>query len=175
MTKVIKTEALVLKKRSLLGRDLIVTLFTEEFGKINALGKGMKKITSRRLPHTETANLIKAVIDRRGDYFYLQSTDLLSGFTKIKKNEKKVNYLYFFFFILERMLPENQKEPRIYQLTRKFLIELSEKPEYSVDDLTLSLNRLLEAFGYLNKEKSLEELRFAVEEIINEKLPSLLV
>ncbi|MBI4009495.1 recombination protein O N-terminal domain-containing protein, partial [Candidatus Roizmanbacteria bacterium] len=51
MKRTLKTEAIVLRKRSLPNQDKIVTLFTKELGKLNVFAKGIKKITSRRLPH----------------------------------------------------------------------------------------------------------------------------
>ncbi|MBI4226632.1 DNA repair protein RecO, partial [Candidatus Roizmanbacteria bacterium] len=62
MKRTIKTEAIVLRKRSLPNQDTIVTLFSKKIGKVNAFAKGIKKITSRRLPHVQTANLINAVL-----------------------------------------------------------------------------------------------------------------
>ena len=69
MKRTIKTEAVVLRKRSLPNQDAIVTLFTKELGKINTIAKGIKKITSRRLPHTQTANLINTVIYKKAERF----------------------------------------------------------------------------------------------------------
>ncbi len=174
MTRTFKTEAIILKKRNLLNKDVVITFFSQELGKISVFAKGIKKITSRRLPNTQTGNLINAVIYKKDDRFYLQETNLISAFSQIKNNSKKIDYLYQFFFILERLLPENQKEEAVYKLVKRFMIELS-KDGFDMKKLTAYFNDLLFDLGYLKEKKPLEEIRFLIEEIINEKIPSLII
>jgi len=174
MRKTIKTEAIVLMKRSLLGKDLIVTLFTKELGKARVLAKGVKKITSRRLPHIQTGNLIKAVINKRGEYLYLQQTDLISAFSNIKKDEKKIGFLYSLFFILDRVLPEEQKEVIAYNLTKKILIDIS-KNNITQVNMTAYINQLISIFGYSKKNMVFDEQKLFLEELIHEKLPNFVI
>lgn len=173
MKRTVKTEAIVLRKRSLLNQDKIVTLFTKELGKIKAFAKGIKKITSRRLPHVQTANLINVVLYRKDSRFYLQETSLISGFSQIKKDPHKVQLLYLFIFVVERLLPENQLETIVYKLLVNFLIELSETKSQDTSLLTKYLNKVFKLLGYSKEDKSYDELTKAIEEIINEKMPDL--
>lgn len=170
MSRSIKTEAIVLRKRNLLNKDLLVTLFSASEGKIKVVAKGVKKLTSRRAPHLETANLIEAMINRVGDRLYLEETRLISGFSELKKDRRKISLLYQFLFVLERLLPENQKEDIIYNLTKSFLIKLSHKTS-KYDILEQYLNKLLKGLGYTKKDHDLIELEAIISDLINEKLP----
>lgn len=174
MRKTIKTEAIVLMKRSLLEKDLILTLFTKELGKTRILAKGVKKITSRRLPHIQTGNLIKVVINKKGDYLYLQQTDLISAFSNIKKDERKIGFLYNLFFILDRLLPEEQKEITAYNLTKKVLIDIS-KNNITQVNMTTYINKFLSIFGYSKKNMAFDEQKLFLEELIREKLPNFVI
>ncbi len=171
MSRTIKTEAIVLKKQELLHNDILLTLFTQVLGKIKVFAKGIKKITSRRLSHAQTGNLIKVLLHENRDYLYLSETKLVSGFSEIKKNQRKTNDLYFVLFIIDRLAPENQKEPLLYNILKKFLINLSRTAVSDRLILLKYLNKILIALGYLHKEKNLEELATIIEEIIHEKLP----
>lgn len=173
MSKTLKTEAIVLRKRSLLSKDSLVTLFSKDLGKINVFAKGAKKITSRRLPHIQTANLINVVISQKGDRFYLQETSLISAFSQIKKNHAKIQSLYLFFFVLERLLPEHQIENDPYIALKSFLITLSDRQDNNTQILTKYLNKILQFFGYLKEKKTLDELTPFIQEIIREKIPRL--
>ena len=173
MKRTIKTEAIVLRKRALPNQDKIVTLFTKELGKLAVFAKGIKKITSRRLPHVQTANLINTVLYKKDNRFYLQETNLISGFSQIKKNPHKIQSLYLFLFVVERLLPENQLETTVYQLALKFLIELAKTDSQNDLFLTKSLNKILKLLGYSKADKSLEELKETIEELIHEKMPEL--
>jgi len=171
MQRTFKTEALVIKKKPLLNKDNIITIFTEKSGKINTFAKGIKKITSRRLSHVQTGNLVKVELYKKADRFYLQETYLISSFTDIKKDPHKLDSLYFIFFILDRLLPENEKEVEIYFLIKQFLIELHRVKKISSNRLSFYLNRILVLLGYIDKNQNLNQLINLTEEIINEKIP----
>lgn len=166
----IKSEAIVLKKKDLLGKDILVFLFSKSDGKIVAIVKGVKKITSRRAPHLQTGNLLNIYLNKKNDISYLEKTSLLSGFSELKKNNEKVNILYQYFFVLERLLPEHQKEEDVYNLTKSFLIKLSQL--ISNDNiLSLYLNKLLKALGYTKEDHEMSELKEIISDLIDEKLP----
>ncbi len=171
MGRTLKTEALVLKKKSLLNKDSLIFLLTKEQGKTVAAAKGVKKITSRRSPHLETGNLIFALFNKKNDRLYLQETKLISGFSELKKNQEKVNKLYQFFFVLEKLLPENQKEEVVYNLTKSFLVKLS-KSVSNNDILALYFNKLLKVLGYTKQSHDIIELETIISDLINEKIPS---
>lgn len=176
MPRITKTEAIVFKKNTnLLHKDSLITLFTQEYGKLKLIAKGIKKVTSRRLPHNQTGNLIKAIIGRKDSFFYLQETELVSHFSEIKKNKTKINILYFYFFVLDRLLPENQKELTIYNLTKKFLINLSRSNTFDKEKTASYLNKVLIHLGYSDRELVFEEAINLTEELINEKLPAFVI
>jgi len=175
MAKTIKTEAVVLKKKSLLNKDYLVTIFSEYEGKIKVFAKGTKKITSRRLSYLQTGNLIQGLIYKKDNRFYLQETKLISGFSKIKDSPKKSNYLYYFLFILERLLAENQRDFSVYTMLKNFLIQLSENSKFNEFNLYQYINKLIQDLGYSKEDYSPDELKQFIEEIINEKLPSFII
>jgi len=170
MIKTFKTEAIVLRKRSLPNQDLVIYLLSKEKGKLVVFAKGIKKITSRRLPHTQVGNLIKAVIHFQESRFYLQESELISSFSKIKENERKLPYLFFSMFVADRLLPEHQKEERIYDHMLRFLIGLS-KEEYNISHMLKWTNKTMQLLGYIHTDKEYEDLRNFIENIIEEKLP----
>jgi len=60
-----KFQGFVLGTREWREKDKLVTIFTQEKGKIPVLAKSVRSIKSKRLGILETGNLIK------GDYFFL--------------------------------------------------------------------------------------------------------
>lgn len=171
MKRILKTEAFVLRKRSLPNEDKIITLFTEEIGKVQVFAKGIKKITSKRLPHVQTSNFIHAVLYRKNDHMYLQDTSLISGFQEIKKDPEKVELLYAYLFILDRLLPEHQNEHLVYREIKKFLIELSKLSSSNRRFLEKYMNKTLMLLGYTDEKKEFEELQRIIEDLIDERMP----
>ncbi len=171
MERNLKTEALVIKTKSLVNKDLLIFLFSKEKGKIAVFGKGVKKITSKRLPILQTANLIKVILTKKDNNYYLKDGKLLSGFLKIKENSKKMKYVYQIFFVLDRILPDNQKEEDVYNLVKSFLIQLS-KSEFI--DTNFFFNEILKKLGYLRENLNKNQLNNFLYNLINEKIPSFL-
>ncbi len=167
-----KSEAIVLKKKNLPGQDVIITLFTHTEGKITAVAKGVKKITSRRSPHLQTGNLLHVMLNERKDRYYLQETNLLSGFSAIKTNRDKIVIQYTIFYLLDRILPDRQPEPAVYELTKKFIVDLAKTPIFSKEMVRDYLLRFLKVLGYEKELGSFNEIIRYIEEIIHEKMPS---
>lgn len=167
-----KTEAVVLKKKDLLNRDVLISLFTQDLGRLTVFAKGVKKITSRRSPHLQTGNLINVLVSHKNDHYYLQETELVSGFSELKSQENKVKALYLMLFVIEKLLPENQKEIKTYNLIKNFLIDLTKLTNPKLITVKY-LNNIVIQLGYLDKEVDFVELRSLMEEIIGEKIPSL--
>ena len=171
MDSSVKTEAFVLKKKSLLHRDILVTVFSEDFGKMSVIAKGVKKLTSRRAAHLQTGNLIRVHLQKSHEAWYLHTTELISGFTKVREKAKS-DALYLFLYIIDRMLPSEQNEIEIYKLTKEFFIELSKQQADPQAVLTVILQKTLNTLGYGQHDYTLSKLLTIVENNIEEKLPA---
>lgn len=171
MVRIIKTDALVLRKRSLMGTDIVLSFFSRDFGKIFAIAKGVKKITSKRSAHTQTGNLVTIELYAKTETFYLQNTNIISAFSQIKNNPEKVNYLYQFLFIIDRIIPEQQPEPELYNVVVNFLVYASKVESITPAEFATYLHDITRILGYGSSEKSLPELIRKIEEIIHEKIP----
>jgi DNA repair protein RecO len=170
MRQVFTTKAIVLNKRPLLNNNLLLTLFSETLGKINVFAFGIRKITSRRLSYFQIANFLRVVVEKKEERFILEEVALISAFSSIKEDKTKWGYLYQFFYILNKILPENVKDEKNFSLTLEFLVNLAKKKKDF--DFNFFLNKLLFNLGYLTKKQSLFKNLKMVEEIIEEKLPN---
>lgn len=166
----IKTQGIVLKKNELLNLDNLITIFTKDLGKIVAVAKGIKKLNSRRAPHIQTANLIDLMLYSKNDRYYIQESSIISGFSKLKKESKKISMIYYFFQIIDKLLPENSHEEEIYKLTLNFMIKLSNIRKLDNSLIEKSLNTVLNKLGYVRGHKSLVELQSIVEDLLGEKI-----
>lgn len=167
-----KSTAFVLKKRALLNRNIVVDLFTRDFGHIRAIAYGVKKINSRRGPHLDTGNLIKIEAVKKGEYYYLHETNLVSGFSQIKENKEKSDCLYLFLFFLERVLPQDVPEEGIFNSFTSFLTAIS-KGNNALSIKEQYLNIILKRLGYLTADLSGDSLTDFIEDVIGEKMPIL--
>ena len=174
MQRQFKTEGIILKRRQLLNKDLLITLNTFEYGKINVMAKGVRDIKSKRLSAILTGNLVDVILYNRFDRYYLQSTHIISLFSSIIKDEKKQKSLFFFLYVLDQLLPEGQKEEKVYNLQKKFMIEIANNG-LSNASLIKFANRILALLGYRAESTSMYELLSTLEEITVKKIPSFII
>lgn len=168
-----KDYAIVIKKNQLRGDNILVTLFSKTNGKIIVKAYGVKKINSRRKAHLETGNFIAFSMYKKGSNVTLTETELIYGYSKVRRSSEKLAYLFTYLFVLNRILPENQAEHDFFDITVKFLKSLNNKIEFTTKDLLLFFDELLYAGGFLSAEKSAlksyDTLVF-VEELIGRKI-----
>lgn len=171
MTRVITTTGIVLRKRQLLRSDLQFTIFTEEFGKINVFAKGVRKITSKRLPNLQTGNLINIQINQYNNAYYLQTVQLISALSSIKQQSEQIEKLYLLFFILDRLLPEAQRENEVFKEVISFIVKFSKETRSSNMVLFQTLKNIVNILGYPSATNNINGLITEIEQIISEKIP----
>ena len=141
MRKEFKTLGVVLKKKRLKDKDLLVILLTKERGKLPLLAKGVQKITSRRLSHLDTGNLIRARISEKNDFFYLSETNLVSGFSSIKESFEKATNFFLILKIFEKIAPEAQEDKELFQFLLREIKNI-DKGKFSKESFLLDLSRI---------------------------------
>ncbi len=174
MSVYLKTEGFVLKKKQLFHKDTLITFFTKDKGKITAVAKGIKSPSSKRVSSLMTGNLLKLVFYSKNERYYLQTAETVSIFIKIKEKEIKQKQLYFYLFILDRLLPEQQKEEGVYGKIKEILIRLSHN-EFSYSQTMDHTNTLLSLFGYHVNSSSWGEFVTHIENVLGKKLPAFII
>ena len=174
MQGLIKTEAVILRKRQLLNKDFLITLFTEEKGKIGVMAKGARDIKSRRLSALMTGNLVTVILSAHHDRLYLQEARIISLFSSIKKDEIKHKTLYLFLYLFDSLLPEGQREPEAYILQKNILVEPAKKG-LEQDRVMFYLRGLLKIVGYATETDTFSQMISSIEEIIGKKIPAYII
>lgn len=168
-------EGLVLRKNSYKDTHQLVTFFTQTHGKIVLSGYGTKKLTSKRLSHLETGNVIRLSWYEDGEYGILQETDLLYAHSRIKEDVHKLDNLYLILFILHKLLPEKLPEVEVYRRTLALLKKLHSESVHA-EDTERFLKEVLVQLGYVNDEhindSHFDSMSF-IEGLLGRKLPQL--
>lgn len=174
MNKQVKTTGFILKKRHLLGNDVLVSVFSQDYGKIILIGKGSRVITSRRIASLESGNLINFELTQKNERFYLHGVNLRSIFSQIKKNSATTKQYYLFLYVIDALSPEFQKEEDTYNLLIRITQELS-GGILSTKTTTHFLLQLLRNFGYKPEHETMESIRTLIESITNKKMPRFII
>ena len=122
-----KSEAIVLRKRDFRETSIIVDFYTRDFGKIGGLLKGIKtepaKFASTLEPFSH--NEIIFYTGRTSSLHLVSQCDLVDGFNNVRQSVLKVGLACFMMELLDAVMPLEDKNEEIFDLSLACLRELA--------------------------------------------------
>lgn len=122
-----KVEGIVLKTDDFGDANRVITLFTKEFGKIEANAYGCRRVRSSLSGALQMFNHISAQITRGTKIDTIKDADIIHFYDEITKNLERLAYASLLFEIINRMTLPRQSEPEIFRLLKKFLPVISKR------------------------------------------------
>lgn len=159
MNRTYKTEGIILKRSNLGETDKLLTIFSKHYGKIRAIAKGVRKITSRKAGHLELFNHVLLFLNKGRNLDILTEAQVLNSFRSWRKNLKKVVIAYYFCELVDKLTPDEQANKEVFELLKIYLDKIS----------TASLPELARSF----EEELLDCLGFGVPQAVRQKRGSL--
>lgn len=148
MSRSYKTEGIILKRINLGEADKILTIYTKHYGKIKALAKGVRKITSRKGGNVELFNQVIIFLAKGKNLDILTEVQVVNSFRKWRKDLDKVSTAYYLCELVDKLTPEGQPSQAVFRLLKDSLSKIDQEKR-------LGLTRAFE-------EKLLEELGFGI-------------
>ena len=115
------TEGIVLDRNPRGEMDAIVTLYTKDLGKVSALTKSIRKITSKLSGHLMPGNRVRLRIVERNS---VQAIDALS-----EKPESDMREFLPFLHFLNEVLPHGEADLNLWHRTNGIIEKCNFKPE----------------------------------------------
>lgn len=128
MTKSFKTEGIVIKRKDFGEADRLLTIFTLHQGKISAVAKGVRRITSRRSGNVELLNRSQIFLHKGKSFLILTEASAIDVYENIKSDLTLTTYAYHVIELIDKLLPENLPEPWIYENLIEVLRLLEQNP-----------------------------------------------
>lgn len=172
-----KTEGVILKRLNYGEADKILTIFTRHYGKIRALAKGVRRITSRKGGNLELFNWVILFLAKGKNLDIVTEAQVKDSFLGFRKDLKKVGVAYYFCELVDKLCPERQKNEKVFYFLIEGLRDLQKKFDDS-NHWTAFVRafevRLLEELGFWPRGKSVESLDVTafIEGIIERELKS---
>ena len=128
--------------------DRLLTLYTREQGKVRALAKGVRKITSRKAGHLEPFTQVTLQLAKGRDLLIVTQADTVNAFLPLHEDLVKTGYAAYIVELLDRFTYEEQGgNPTLFNL----LVETLDRIEKEAD-AWLSVRyyemRLLDSMGF---------------------------
>ncbi len=126
-----KTEAIVIRTIKLGEADKIVTLFTNELGKVRAVAKGVRRTKSRFGSALEPFTHINTSIFVKGSssLYRMRDTGIIHSYHKIREDINKIAYGLYLLELVDRFLLEGDVNKGVFAFLKDTLNFLSEREE----------------------------------------------
>lgn len=156
------THGVILNKTDHKDYDTKFTIYTLGRGKISAILKGAKKITSKLNSHLEFFSVSKIMIAKGASFNRLAGAQMVKKYKNINKDTAKTIIALYFLEVINLLVKYDFEDDVIFEIIVKFL-SLLDQGKTRQDDL-LNLNKslfaLLDHLGYRpllksNKQKGL--------------------
>ena len=145
--RVYKCSAIVLRQRKLGEADKIITLYTAEFGKVDAVAKGVRRIKSRLAGHVEPLRHTSFMLARGRNLDIVTQVQSIESFQALRDDLNKLSHALYAAELLDRATEERSENFDLYRLLLDTLRRFTER-----DDLERILRyyemRLLMQLGY---------------------------
>lgn len=128
--------------------DRLLTLYTREQGKVRALAKGVRKVTSRKAGHLEPFTYVTLQLAKGRDLLIVTQAETINAFLPLHEDLVKTGYAAYIVELLDRLTYEDDGgNPTLFKL----LVETLDRIEKD-SDAWLSVRyyemRLLDFMGF---------------------------
>ena len=166
-----RVEAVVLKRRNTGEADRLITLFTKERGKIVAMAKGIRRLSSKRAPFLEVFSRTTILLYKGQKYDTITEVSPIAPYAALRKHLDRISAAYVLCESIDILLPEHQEHPDVYGQMIQALGSL-EQADPSREFLSSFLNSLLVSLGFLTSSKDMQtsELIAYIEQLTERRM-----
>lgn len=175
LQRVYKAEGIILKRKNVGEADRIITIFTNEYGKLRCIAKGIRKISSRRGPRLEVFTHVQVIIHRGKSMESITDVESVDMYEKMRQDLQRVSLGYYLCDLVDSLLPEKQEHRDVFLLLSSAFNALQTADSTSLyRQIKIFSLELLWVLGFLPREKSLngKELQTFIETITERRLKS---
>jgi len=144
----LKGDGFVLRARPFAESDLILTLFTDAWGRRTAIAKRARRFDSPFGASFDLLNHVEVVFYPRARMDLVSQGTLLEGFGDLKRDLERVSAALAVARVLDRLLPLHQQERGAYVLFGRFLALLDAGTERLEAARLAATLKVLSLFGH---------------------------
>lgn len=112
----IKTEGIILKKAGLNEVDRLLTVYTEELGKVLVSAKGVRKLESKLRYSIEPVSYVQLILVEGKNFLILKDAILKNQFLKIKKDLNKLKIAQEIADLIDEAIVGEERDEDMWKL-----------------------------------------------------------
>lgn len=116
-----KTKGIILKRQNFREADRILTIYTQKYGKISAIAKGVRRPLSKLGGHLELFYLTDLVLAEGKNLDIVTGAQIMEDFSHLRKNLKLTQQAYYLAELIDKLVKEDSPSPEIFKLFHQSL------------------------------------------------------
>jgi len=144
----IKTEAIILKSADSNEVDRLLTIYSEEMGKINISAKGVKKLESKLRYSIEPISWVQMILVEGKNSLILKDTVIKDQLLNIKKDLGKIKIAKKITDLIDEAIAGQEKDDDVWRLILMTLKALNEDKISFKSAVVDFQNNLIKILGY---------------------------
>lgn len=169
-----KTQGIVLARKDYSETDRILSVYTQDFGRVTVLAKGVRKLQSKKRGHIEIFSHINFQVAKGKGIDILTEVMILNNFSQVRRDLKKVSLAYYFMEVIGKTTSEGAPNQKLFATILDYLRELEHSQKLKVLRLNFVQNVLVN-LGFWPDDKPLENPDKLLESITERKINSVRV
>lgn len=101
--KKLKVKGLILKKKEAGEANLLITIFSQEYGKLVGMAYGIRKSKKRNVASLNPLNIVEMLITEKNNYHIIDETETIKVFNNITKNIEKLEIALYILDSVEKI------------------------------------------------------------------------
>ena len=152
--RIYKAQGIILARKNVGEADRVLTVFTNEYGKVRVIAKGIRRINSRRSPHLEVFNHVGLMIRHGKAMDSVTEAEMIESFPTIRHDLGRVGVGYYLCEIVEVLVAERQEHRDVFALLLHALRELDTNASLHLPLLAGRISKeLLRTLGFTGPKK----------------------
>lgn len=124
-----RTEGIVLRGRNFGEADQLVTMLTPEYGKVRAVAKGVRRMTSKKAGHLEPFSRLTALMAQGRDLDQITQVDTLDAFLPLREDLDRYGWACYLTELADRFSEEGTEHRAFYDDYLAALVALAHGAE----------------------------------------------
>lgn len=120
-----RAEAVVLRHSDMGEADRLLILFTREMGKLRAVGKGVRKIRSRKAGHLEPFTRVNLMLARARDLPIVTQAETIDAYQPVREDLLLTGYAAYIIELVDRFIYEEGENRALFYLLTDTLARLA--------------------------------------------------
>ena len=122
------SQGIILKKQDFRESDSFISAYTCDFGKIEAVARGVKKSKSKLSGHLDYFSIIDLMVARGKNFNHISGAVSIKKFLNIRKNLQKINLVFYCLEITDYFIKTGKKDEKIFLLLSRLLMISDKNP-----------------------------------------------